>query len=212
MRFNVEAGNPFEGKVDLGNIALIGHSRGGEAVANAAAFNKLSHYPDDASVHFNFDFDIKGIISIAPVDGQYPAAADIAAPLPRSTPSAYRPAVSSSPSMVAHVSGSRSADCSVSGTPRFSLKARKLGMSAGSARASSSSRRILFSSAGMKSSDGFARFNVRRVPIGSPGRAAWSWLYAAPPSSIFTNGCQDAAGRVPMAIIREPPIFAHARA
>lgn len=69
--FNGEAGNPFEGKVDMDNIVLIGHSRGGEAVANAAAFNRLSHYPDDASLLFDFDLSIKGIISIAPVDGQY---------------------------------------------------------------------------------------------------------------------------------------------
>ena len=69
--FNQEEGNPFEGKVDMINIALMGHSRGGEAVANAAAFNKLTHYPDDASLTFDFDFGIKGIVSIAPVDGQY---------------------------------------------------------------------------------------------------------------------------------------------
>jgi dienelactone hydrolase len=71
QEFNAEEGNPFEGKVDMGNIVLMGHSRGGEAVANAAAFNKLSHYPDDASLEFDFGFDIKGIVSIAPVDGQY---------------------------------------------------------------------------------------------------------------------------------------------
>jgi len=69
--FNEEEGNPFEGKVDMSNIVLMGHSRGGEAVANAAAFNKLTHYPDDASLTFDFDFDIQGIVSIAPVDGQY---------------------------------------------------------------------------------------------------------------------------------------------
>ena len=69
--FNQEVGNPFEGKVDMDNIALVGHSRGGEAVANAAAFNRLSYYPDDASLEFSFDYGIKGIISVAPVDGQY---------------------------------------------------------------------------------------------------------------------------------------------
>ena len=70
-RLNEEEGNAFTGKVDMGAIALMGHSRGGEAVANAAAFNHLSHYPDDASLEFDFGFDIKGIVSIAPVDGQY---------------------------------------------------------------------------------------------------------------------------------------------
>ncbi len=70
-RFNEESGNPFTGKVDMGHVALMGHSRGGEAVANAAAFNRLSRYPDDASLAFDFGFAIKGIVSIAPVDGQY---------------------------------------------------------------------------------------------------------------------------------------------
>lgn len=69
--WNAEAGNPFYGKVDMSHIALIGHSRGGEAVADAAAFNNLKYYPDDASLKFDFGFDIKGVISIAPVDGQY---------------------------------------------------------------------------------------------------------------------------------------------
>ncbi|MGD8320415.1 MAG: hypothetical protein PVJ02_08175, partial [Gemmatimonadota bacterium] len=69
--FNEERGNPFYGKVDMGHIALIGHSRGGEAVADAAAFNRLSHYPDDATLAFDFGFDIRGVVSIAPVDGQY---------------------------------------------------------------------------------------------------------------------------------------------
>lgn len=70
-RFNSDPGNPFFGKVDMGNLALIGHSRGGGAVGHAAAFNRLSHYPDDANLTFDFNFDIKAIIAIAPVDGQY---------------------------------------------------------------------------------------------------------------------------------------------
>lgn len=69
--FSQDSDNPFFGRVDMGNIALMGHSRGGEAVANAAAFNRLTHYPDDATVRFDFGFDIRGIVSIAPVDGQY---------------------------------------------------------------------------------------------------------------------------------------------
>jgi dienelactone hydrolase len=71
QEFSREEGNPFFDKVDMGRVALMGHSRGGEAVANAAAFNRLRHYPDDASLEFDFGFDIRGIVSIAPVDGQY---------------------------------------------------------------------------------------------------------------------------------------------
>lgn len=69
--WNGAEGNPFYRKVDLERISLIGHSRGGEAVAHAAAFNRLSRYPDDASVRFDFDFRIRSIVAIAPVDGQY---------------------------------------------------------------------------------------------------------------------------------------------
>jgi hypothetical protein len=69
--FNDSAGRPFHRKVDLGNVALMGHSRGGEAVAVAAAFNRLKHYPDDATVGFDFDFGITSIVAIAPIDGQY---------------------------------------------------------------------------------------------------------------------------------------------
>ncbi|NJN52648.1 MAG: hypothetical protein HC809_13720 [Gammaproteobacteria bacterium] len=65
------SGNPFTGKVDLDRVVLIGHSRGGEAVAVAALFNRLSAYPDDARVEFEYDFGIRGVIAIAPIDGQY---------------------------------------------------------------------------------------------------------------------------------------------
>jgi hypothetical protein len=69
--WNDSAAGPFSHKVDMNNIGLMGHSRGGEAVGIAAAFNRLSHYPDDANVKFNFNFNIKSVFAIAPVDGQY---------------------------------------------------------------------------------------------------------------------------------------------
>jgi dienelactone hydrolase len=61
----------FYNKIDTDNLALIGHSRGGEAVAHAAMFNQLPYYPDDASVKFDYNYHIKSIVAIAPVDGQY---------------------------------------------------------------------------------------------------------------------------------------------
>lgn len=70
-KWNDSVGSPFQGKVDMKHIALMGHSRGGEAVAHAATFNRMGHYPDDAKVKMNFNFDIKSIVAIAPVDGQY---------------------------------------------------------------------------------------------------------------------------------------------
>ncbi|HSW01198.1 MAG TPA: hypothetical protein VLI39_13565 [Sedimentisphaerales bacterium] len=69
--WNGQADSPFADKVDLANVALIGHSRGGEAILHAAAFNRLSHWPDDATVRFDFHFAIRTLIAIAPIDGQY---------------------------------------------------------------------------------------------------------------------------------------------
>lgn len=70
-KWNQERSSPFFEKVDIENIGLIGHSRGGESVVHAALFNKLQYYPDNASVTFDFNYGIKAIMAIAPVDGQY---------------------------------------------------------------------------------------------------------------------------------------------
>lgn len=64
-------GNPMGVAIDFSRIALVGHSRGGEAVATAALFNRLSHYPDDASIQFDYHFPIRSLVAVAPVDGQY---------------------------------------------------------------------------------------------------------------------------------------------
>lgn len=69
--WNKDPTNEFYQKVDMNNIALIGHSRGGEAIGHAALFNKLPNFPDDATQIFDFNFNIKSLIAIAPVDGQY---------------------------------------------------------------------------------------------------------------------------------------------
>lgn len=69
--WNTETGHPFFGRVDMENIALLGHSRGGEAVSIAFAYNELSHYPDDATVEFDFGFNIRSLVAIAQVDQRY---------------------------------------------------------------------------------------------------------------------------------------------
>jgi dienelactone hydrolase len=69
--WNQQAGHPFAGHVDLNRIALIGHSRGGEAVLHAAALNRLSRWPEDARLAFDFGFRIRSVVAIAPVDGAY---------------------------------------------------------------------------------------------------------------------------------------------
>lgn len=70
-KWNETQGGLFNGKVDMQNLAVMGHSRGGEAAAVAGFFNRLPFYPDDAKQVFDFNFNIKAVVSIAPVDGQY---------------------------------------------------------------------------------------------------------------------------------------------
>jgi hypothetical protein len=69
--WNAAKGHPFEGKADLDRIALMGHSRGGEAVATADEFNHLKHFPGDANQKFDYGFHIRSLIAIAPADGQF---------------------------------------------------------------------------------------------------------------------------------------------
>lgn len=69
--WNTTEGNPFYGKVDMQHIALIGHSRGGEAITVAAIYNQLTAYPEDANIKFDYDFNIRSLISIAGTDMQY---------------------------------------------------------------------------------------------------------------------------------------------
>jgi dienelactone hydrolase len=70
-RWNSQQSHRFFGKVDFDKIALIGHSRGGEAVAIAAAFAKLDYYPDNGAVQFDYPFEVNTVVAIAPVDRQY---------------------------------------------------------------------------------------------------------------------------------------------
>lgn len=74
--WNAAPGNLFYRKVDLNNVALMGHSRGGEAVATAALFNSLAYDPDDANITFDYHYPIKALVAIAPVDGQYKPAGE----------------------------------------------------------------------------------------------------------------------------------------
>ena len=69
--WNSDKESPFYQKVDTTKLSLIGHSRGGEAVGHAALLNTLPYYSDDATIKLDYNFDLKSIIAIAPVDGQY---------------------------------------------------------------------------------------------------------------------------------------------
>jgi hypothetical protein len=55
----------------MDNIMLVGHSRGGEAVSIAAAYNKLPYFTDEAKEKFNFNYNIKGVVALAPTDYRY---------------------------------------------------------------------------------------------------------------------------------------------
>jgi dienelactone hydrolase len=61
--------------VDLGRIALVGHSRGGEAAAHAAALDALGRLPEDATAplaeRVGGPHGIDAVIAIAPSDRQY---------------------------------------------------------------------------------------------------------------------------------------------
>ncbi len=69
--WNETPGNPFYHKVDMEAIAVMGHSRGGEAAAVAAAFNQLPYYPDDATVAFDYNYNVRSVVAIAPVFETY---------------------------------------------------------------------------------------------------------------------------------------------
>ncbi|HWI62305.1 MAG TPA: hypothetical protein VNT75_10740 [Symbiobacteriaceae bacterium] len=71
QRWNATVGTPFFRRVDMGSIALVGHSRGGEAAFLAAVFNDLPYLPENAAVPLGYHFKIKAVATLAPTDGQY---------------------------------------------------------------------------------------------------------------------------------------------
>jgi hypothetical protein len=70
-KWNGTPGNPFYGKVDLDRVALMGHSRGGEAITAAAKLNGMSRAPDNALIKLDFHFGIHALVAIATTDRQY---------------------------------------------------------------------------------------------------------------------------------------------
>ena len=69
--WNADPTHIFYGRVDFQRTALIGHSRGGEAAALAAAFAQLRYYPGNGNVVFDYPFQINTVIAFAPTHRQY---------------------------------------------------------------------------------------------------------------------------------------------
>ncbi|WP_223700435.1 alpha/beta hydrolase [Sutcliffiella deserti] len=70
-KWNKDLNHPLHNTIDMENIALIGHSRGGEAVSIAALMNKLDRFPNNAKTRLDFDFSIKSLIGLSPGDGRF---------------------------------------------------------------------------------------------------------------------------------------------
>jgi len=71
LSYGKDPANPLFGKLDADNLAIAGHSRGGEMVATAYLFNGYDRYPENGSIQFDYDYPIKSIIAIAPTVNQY---------------------------------------------------------------------------------------------------------------------------------------------
>jgi dienelactone hydrolase len=66
QRLDAEPGNPLSGKLDLSKVALVGHSRGGQAVAMAADAQRW--FADDRTLDSLADVHIEAVAAIAPTD------------------------------------------------------------------------------------------------------------------------------------------------
>jgi dienelactone hydrolase len=71
VRQGRDSSTPLYGLVDNNRLAVMGHSRGGEAAVTSAIFNELGILPDNATVHFPPRIAIRSIIALAPIEGQY---------------------------------------------------------------------------------------------------------------------------------------------
>jgi dienelactone hydrolase len=69
--WNNDAKSPLYGIIDTNNIGLMGHSRGGEAIAVAHHFNNQKVLTQFPRIKFDYGFGIKSLFSIAGTDGFY---------------------------------------------------------------------------------------------------------------------------------------------
>ncbi len=71
LAYNGDKGCVLAGKIDEDEIAVAGHSRGGEAAATACLFNDYKRYPENGKYKFNYHFTIRSVIAVAPTVDQY---------------------------------------------------------------------------------------------------------------------------------------------
>lgn len=71
LELNEKQDSPLFHKMNAEQLAIAGHSRGGEMVATAYLFNNLDCYPENGNVAFQYHFPISAIIAIAPTVDQY---------------------------------------------------------------------------------------------------------------------------------------------
>ena len=69
--WTADPSSPFHGKVDPARIALIGHSRGGEAATVAAVLARHDAPPRSGVAPWPTGLSIRAVVAIAPSDGQY---------------------------------------------------------------------------------------------------------------------------------------------
>lgn len=67
---NKESNSKLYNMFDESQIALMGHSRGGEAASIAASFLNLQYNPDNGNP-INYNFNVKGVVAISPTVDQY---------------------------------------------------------------------------------------------------------------------------------------------
>ena len=69
--WNADPASPFHGLVDLDHVALMGHSRGGEAASVAASLTSRSEAPVAGLVLWPANQRVRAVVAIAPSDGQF---------------------------------------------------------------------------------------------------------------------------------------------
>lgn len=67
-QLSLAAGNPLSGKADMSRVALIGHSRGGQAAMLASCFDDFFAGDEHRGKRIGRDFGIKAVIALAPTD------------------------------------------------------------------------------------------------------------------------------------------------